>query len=152
MLQEILDNNRIVFADHFDSYEDAIKASYKPLLDEHIVDDEYIDVVNECVKKYGPYIVITDDIAMPHSSEDASGCHGTAISFMHVKEPVDFGEDVDGHKQARLFFALAANNHDAHLKNIQDLMNVLMNEDLVAELLAAENKDDLSKIVEKYNM
>lgn len=150
MLKEIVSNKYFTFEDKFDSWEEAIKKSYEPLLKNKVIDESYIKKVIECVKQYGPYIVISDDIAMPHSTEGAEGCYDTAISFMKVEKAVDFGEDVDGKKQARLFFSLAAKDHNAHMKNIQDLMEVLMNEEIVGDLLKCRNETDLKKVAEKY--
>ena len=49
---------------------------------------------------------------MPHSTEGADGCYGTAISFMKVETPVDF-DPQDEEKKATLFFSLAAMDHEA---------------------------------------
>ena len=73
MLREIVENGYYSFAESFATWEDAIKASYEPLKKANIVEDVYIDAVIECVNKYGPYIVIVPGIAMPHSTEGATG-------------------------------------------------------------------------------
>ena len=101
MLKEIIEKGYFTFATHFDSWEDAIRASYQPLLKDGTVEDVYVKAVIECVNKYGPYIVIAPNIAMPHSTEGAVGCHGTAISFMKVKDEVDFYPD-DPEKKSTL--------------------------------------------------
>lgn len=149
MLKEILEHGYYRFAQDFASWEEAIEASYQPLLDKGIVEPVYVQAVIDCVKKYGPYIVIVPNIAMPHSSEGAQGCNGTAISFMKVEEAVDF-DPSDEDKKAKLFFSLAAIDHEQHINNIQQLMETLMNEDLVAELLEAKGKEDLERIAQAY--
>lgn len=149
MLKEILSQKNYSFADHFDSWQDAIKASYKPMIEHGVVEDIYVDAVIECVNKYGPYIVIAPDIAMPHSTENAKGCNDTAIAFMKVKEPVDF-DPADPEKKARLFFSLAATDHEKHIGNIQALMDTLMNEDIVNALLEADDEEAFKKVVETY--
>lgn len=149
MLREIYNKGYFCFEQKFDNWQDSIKASYKPLLEADVVDDTYVQGVIDCVNKYGPYIVLVPNIAMPHSTEGAIGCEDTAISFMRVEEPVDF-DPADPDKKAKIFFSLAATDHEKHLKNIQDLMEILMNEEIVEELLNASSKDDLEKIVNKY--
>ena len=149
MLKEIIEKGYFTFATHFDSWEDAIRASYQPLLKDGTVEDVYVKAVIECVNKYGPYIVIAPNIAMPHSTEGAVGCHGTAISFMKVKDEVDFDPD-DPEKKARLFFSLAAVDHEAHMNNIQQLMESLMNEEIVDALLAADTPEELASIAKQY--
>ncbi len=149
MLKQIIDNGYYSFEEGFDSWEDAVKASYQPLLKKHIVEKCYINAVIECIKKYGPYIVIIPNVAMPHSTEGALGCHGTAIAFMKVKKAVDF-DPQDNDKKAMLFFSLAATDHHEHLRNIQELMETLMNEELLDALMKADTLEDFKKIADKY--
>ncbi|WP_416327085.1 PTS sugar transporter subunit IIA [[Eubacterium] hominis] len=149
MLKEIIEQKHYCFTQSFQSWEDAIRASYQPLLQDGIVEDIYVQAVIDCVKKYGPYIVIVPNIAMPHSTEGAKGCNGTAISFMKVEQEVDFDPE-DPDKKARLFFSLAAVDHEQHMNNIQQLMDTLMNEEIVEALLSATSIEDLEKIAETY--
>lgn len=149
MLREIVENGYYSFKESFATWEDAIKASYEPLKKANIVEDIYIDAVIECVNKYGPYIVIVPGIAMPHSTEGAAGCNSTAISFMKVENEVDFDAD-DPDKKARLFFSLAAVDHEKHIENIQQLMDTLMNEEIVEALYQCKSIEDLKKVADVF--
>ena len=141
MLKEIVEKGHYCFVEKVDSWQDAIRQSYAPLLKDNTVENEYVEAVIECVNKYGPYIVIVPGIAMPHSTEGAVGCNGTAISFMKVEEEVDFDPE-DPDKRAI--------DHDQHIQNIQSLMDTLMNEDIVEALMNAKTKGDLEKIANQY--
>lgn len=149
MFKEIIEKGYYRFEDSFEHWEDAIWASYQPLLADGTVENAYVDAVIACVKKYGPYIVIVPDIAMPHSTEGAVGCHGTAITYMKVKKAVDFDEN-DSDKKARLFFSLAATDHEKHLENIQQLMETLTNEEYVNALIKADTIEELKAVVEEF--
>lgn len=149
MLKEILEKGYYTFEEKFDHWEDAIFASYQPLLNDGTVEVEYVQAVIDCVKTYGPYIVLVPNIAMPHSTEGAVGCNGTAISFMKVETPVDFDPN-DPDKKAMLFFSLASIDHEQHMVNIQSLMDVLMNEEIVEALLKIKNKNEFTNVVEKF--
>ena len=149
MLKEIVEKGYCTFAQQFNSWEDAIYASYQPLLKNQVVDEAYIKAVIDCVKEYGPYIVLIPGIAMPHSTEGATGCNGTAISFLRVKEEVDF-DSQDPDKKARLFFSLAAVDHNQHIQNIQQLMDTLMNEEIIDALYACETIEDLKKVADTF--
>lgn len=145
MFKEILKNNRYSFCNKFDTWEEAITASCQPILNEGIIKEEYIQSIISCIKKYGPYIVIAPDIALPHSTEGGSSVNGTAICFMKTKEPVSFkpgDPDMDVH----LFFTLAANDSEKHMKNIQKIAIELSDDSVVSLLQKAENADDLQKV------
>lgn len=151
MLGQIIENKHYTFKIAFDSWEDAIRASCEPLIKDGSVDPSYADEIIECVKKYGPYIVIAPMIALPHAQENARGVHKTAVSFMKVEEVVKFDEE-DREKDAKLFFTIASENHDKHLENLTRLAEMLSNQDIVDELLDAKSLEDLKAIVSKYNL
>ena len=146
MLKEIVEHGYASFHKHFDHWEDAIIASYQPLVEDGIVNMEYIQNVIDCVTTYGPYIVIIPGIAMPHSTQGSEGCFGTAISFMKVEDDVDFDKN-DPDKKARLFFSLASMDPEEHLKNIQELMNCLMSEEIMEALMQVHTMRDLHNVV-----
>lgn len=149
LLNQFVEQKVTCYHQSFETWQDAVKASGQPLIDQGYIDERYITAVISCVEKYGPYIVIAPNIAMPHSTEGAEGVNKTTIGFMKVEEPVVFDPD-DHEKDARLFFMLAAANHEEHLKNMMALSEMLMNDELVEDLLKVKNDDDLMTVADKY--
>lgn len=147
---ELIEKNRVSFHERFDSWEEAIRASCQTLIDDGSIEDAYVESVINSVKKFGPYIIIMPNVALPHAQENAEGVNDTAISFMKVEEPVSF-EEGNPEKDARLFFTLASADHNVHLENMGKLAELLMNQPLVDELLEAKNVDDLLVLDEKYS-
>ena len=142
MLREFVEMKHYLFAEEAKDWEEAILMSCKSLEADGTVESNYGHDIVECVRKYGPYIVIMPNVAMPHSQEGAVGVNKTAIGFMKLEKPVSFDPE-DPEKDARLFFTLASCNP-------MRLSEMLMNEELVAELLEAKGPEDLLKIQEKY--
>ena len=149
MLRKIVEEELFLFADKVDSWQDAIRLGCKPLEVDGAVDQTYADQIIDCVEKYGPYIVIIPGVAMPHTQENATGVSKTNIAFLKLEEAISFDE-ADDEKSAKLFFTLASCNHEEHLKNIQSLAAMLMNEQLVAELMEAKSARDLLALQKKY--
>ncbi|OYO90771.1 PTS sugar transporter subunit IIA [Lachnotalea glycerini] len=123
--------------------------SCEPLEADGTVEANYKEDIIACVEKYGPYIVIIPEVAMPHSQEGAVGVNKTAISFMKLRKPVSFDPN-DREKDARLFFTLASCNPEQHLDNMMRLSEMLSNEEIVAALLEANSESDLLEIEKKY--
>jgi len=146
-LKELVDKKRVCFHESFATWEDAIRASCQPLLDDHTIEENYVQEIIDCVYKYGPYIVLAPNIAMPHSQEDVVGVNATAISFMKVEQPVSF-EEGNPEKDARLFFTLASKDHNIHLENMSKLATLLSSDEIIDALLAAKNEEDLLAIIE----
>lgn len=149
MLKEFVEMNHYKFATEASNWEDAIRMSCEVLELDGTVEENYKEDIIECVKKYGPYIVITPNVAMPHSQECAKGVHKTAISFMRLEQPVSFepgNEELD----AQLFFTLASCNPEQHLDNMTRLAEMLMNEELLEELAQVSTPEQLLLLHDKY--
>ena len=101
------------------------------------------------MEKYGPYIIIMPDVAMPHSQEGSANVNKTAIGFMKLEKPVSF-DPGDPEKDATLFFTLAASDSDQHMANMVRLSEMLMTDGVADALKAARTPEDLLTIQEKY--
>lgn len=148
MLREIIEKKYYAFYDSATNWEDAIIKSCSSLEENGAVSLEYSKELIECIKKYGPYIVIEPGIAMPHSTQQGKNVFKTEISFTKFAKPVKF----DDENEATLFFTLASKDPEIHIENIQKLMEVLVNDELKEELFNIKNIEDLKKLSEKYNI
>lgn len=144
MLQNIIDKKLYSFQETCENWEEAIKLACQPLLDAGIIEPEYPQYIINNVHEFGPYIVIAPEICIPHAQE-GKGVNDTAIGFMNVKTPVDFGPGAD--YQPRLFFVLASVDGQKHLENLSQLVEMLENETLIEALVAANNVEDLQKLI-----
>lgn len=120
------------------------------MLDDGTIEKKYVDSIIENINTYGPYIVILPEVAMPHSTLGGEGVHDTAIGFCKVEKPVEFVPG-DESKNARLFFTLAAVDDNEHLKNMQMLSELLLNDGIIDDLLKAKTGQDLLEIDKKYS-
>ncbi|MCV2232695.1 PTS sugar transporter subunit IIA [Paracholeplasma manati] len=145
LLKKIIEKNHYLFLDSVDSWQEAIRMSCKPLEADGTVDKRYAELIIECVNKYGPYIVLFENYAMPHSTENAEGVNGTAIGFMKLEKPVSFDPN-DPSKDAKVFFTLAAANKDEHVENMQALFEMLTDEALLEALLQVKSVEDLQAL------
>ena len=149
ILKDLVEKKLTCYEESLDDWREAIRANAVPLKNEGYIEDVYVDAVIACVEKFGPYIVIAPNIAMPHSTENAPGVLKTGIGFMKTKEPVHF-EEGNPEKDARLFFMLASANADEHMNNMMQLADALSNDDLIADLLEVNNDEELLAVAEKY--
>lgn len=143
MFKELIDKQRVVFADKFDRWEDAIRAAAQPLLRDGAIEESYIGDMIASVNQYGPYIVIAPDVAMPHA-QGGNGVNETAISFMKVNHPVHFSESSE--HDARLIFVLASVDNDSHLGMLQSLVAAISDDDVLEDLPKIQCIEDLEKM------
>lgn len=149
MLREFVELKHYKFAEEASDWREAIRMSCESLEEDGSVEANYKEDIITCVEKYGPYIVIIPDVAMPHSQENAKGVNKTGVGFMKLEKPVSFDPE-DPDKDARLFFTLASCNSEQHLQNMARLSELLVNEDAVKALLEAKGPEDLLNIQEVY--
>lgn len=151
MLSQFIDQGLVKYDTKFDNWEDAVRASCQTLIDTGRITKDYENAIVENIKEHGPYIVIVEGIAMPHSTQGGVGVNDTAIAFMKIDEPVYFDPE-DESKNAQLFFTLAAVDNEKHLENITNLMDLLMNDEVVEELKKTQSIEDLKLLAEKHNL
>lgn len=141
MLKELIDKGYYSVHEGFSCWEDAVRASVQPLIEAGAVKAAYGDSIVNSVKKYGPYIVIAPDIAIPHA-EDKDNVNETTLCFMKSNRPVVFDPE-DREKDARLFFVLASNDDEKHLANLERLMDFLGDEERTAKLGEAKTLEEI---------
>lgn len=148
LLSKLINEGLVSFEDSFETWQDAIVGSCDKLVEKGIVKKEYSDEIIECLNKYGPYIVIIDGVAMPHSTMGGNNVLDTAISFMKVDKEVVFEHEGEV-KKATLFFTLAAKSSDEHLQNMVSLTELLSDEEVIEQLKAVKNMDELKTLAKK---
>lgn len=145
LLKEIYERKHFAFVDGPLEWRDSIRECCKPLEADGTVDPVYAEEIIACVEKHGPYIVLIPGVAMPHSTENAKGCNGTAIGFMRCSEVVHF-EEGNEEKDAQVFFTLCSTNQEEHFANMQRLYAILTDDAVVERLRAATSPEDLLAI------
>ena len=117
----------------------AIKISVQPLEQGGYVKSCYKDGIIENVEKLGPYIMIADEIAMPHARPD-QGAIETQIGITLFREGVRF----DGKETtARLFVTLAAKDSDSHVDALVKISELLSDDETVEAILEASDVQKL---------
>lgn len=151
IIEEILENKRYIFHKKCKNWEEAVRMSCKSLIENDVITEEYVEKIVESINKYGPYIIIAQDIAMPHSALGQSGVKKCAIGFMKLEEPVYF-EEKNEEKRAKVFFTLAANNPDEHLKKMEELTSILVNNEIMEKIKNVSDAEELRKISLDYHI
>lgn len=136
MLKEFLKNN-IKIVESVSDWEEALKIGAKSLVDNKNIEERYVQAIIDNVHKNGPYIVLTDGVAMPHSRPE-EGVIKKGMSLLKVKNGVDFYQTEE---KVYLFFTLAAENADGHQDAIAELADFLGDDEKLEKMI----KEDLTE-------
>ncbi|WP_390216948.1 BglG family transcription antiterminator [Halobacillus seohaensis] len=144
MLTELLTEKTIQFRDHVSHWEEAIRLTAQPLLDQDSIQPQYVEAMIENVNDLGPYVVIAPRIAIPHARPE-SGVERLGMSLLRVKDPIYFSEK-EKHR-AQLIIVLAAIDNQTHLKALAQLTEVLSNEENIDQLIAANDSQTILDLI-----
>lgn len=121
---------------------DAIRKSAKPLIENKIINSFYVDDMINNVNTFGPYIVVDDLIAIPHSKPNDE-INGFGIAITTFKDGITLGE----HKGVKIFITIAANNNKNHIDIIKEIMSIIENEENIYRIICAKSKKDILNLI-----
>lgn len=144
-LKILVDNARFTFLKSINSWQSAILIASLPLINQDVIKKEYVDEIINSINKYGPYIVLDNNVAIPHIS-GSSNVKETSLSLLILEEPVIF-KVKDESKSANIIFVLASDNDEGHIANMQELFQFTMDKKLLEKLSKCNNLLSLKKII-----
>ncbi len=129
----------------FGTWQEAVKASVSPFLRAGMVEPGYADSILDNVAENGPYIFRAPHICMPHSKA-VELVHAPGVCFVKVNQPVYYDRN-DPDTGAELFFAIAAQELNAHLDAVMSLADVFDDEETIQALLDAKTPQDFETLL-----
>ncbi|KAJ52168.1 transcriptional regulatory protein [Clostridium tetanomorphum DSM 665] len=133
-----------------DTPEEAIKISGKLLQDEGYVNGNYVNNLIAGISrkgKNGPYIVISNGIALPHAKPE-DGVYKTGFSMVVLKEPVRFGHKK--HDPVSLIISFGTKNNKEHLKALEEITTFITNRSNLRKLLECRNEEEIVSLLLQY--
>lgn len=144
MLSKLLNEQTIRLDVDCADWQDCVKKSGVPLVESGDITQEYIQAVIDNINEVGPYVVITKGLAMPHATSKI-GVNRTAMSFVRLKNPVEFGNEEND--PVKYVFMLAALDGHTHVAAIQDLAEFLDDDNFYQTLENAKTPGDVIEYI-----
>lgn len=141
MLKEMLEEN-ITIIPKVNNWQEAIRTAALPLLKKNLIKDSYIEAMIGNVKKFGEYIIIAPNVAMPHSRPE-DGVNESCIALLKLNEGVKF----DNGEEVQLFFILGAKDNGSHINILTELMEIVDDEDKIDELSKAMEINEIKNLI-----
>lgn len=104
------------------NFEDAIQLSAEPLKEQGYINQDYIDEIIRIYRQTGPYIVLTNQIALPHAPSTA-GSEKVGLGFTRLKQPVVSGNRAND--PVKFLFPLSAPDSSSHISLLSELADYL---------------------------
>lgn len=144
MIEKIITLENFEVNLYANDWEDAIRKAAMPLLNNKKIKASYIDAMVDSVKRVGPYIVLGNHIALAHARPEF-GVNEMSLQFTTLNPPIPFGnEQFD---PISLLITLAAIDNESHLDLLSSLAIILMDEENVNRLTAANSNSEMKKVL-----
>lgn len=148
-LIELLHPSFIQIDDEVKDWETAIRIAAKPLLDNGYIRSTYIQKMIDYVKKYGPYIIVVPNVALPHGKPE-DGAIKIGMSLLVLKKPVSFTKEKK--HQVKLLFVLSSIDQETHLRALSQLSEVLSSASIFEKITKCNDAYQIWKIFKDKTM
>jgi len=146
LLKDLLNEELILLNIDASDWEDAIRKAAQPLVDEKKVTESYVDDIIVGVKNNGPYIVLTEHVALPHARPE-SGALESAIGVTTLKTPVEFGNEAND--PVKYLFTLSAKDSSQHLSALSELAGLFEDKGFFNLLDNSNNPKEIMEYINK---
>ncbi|WP_172371617.1 BglG family transcription antiterminator [Sporosarcina jiandibaonis] len=148
VLKDLLVEENIQFRDQVVDWKEAVKIAAEPLLLNESITPQYIDVMIENVETTGPYIIIGEEVAIPHARPEF-GVKKLGMSLLKLQKSTHLLNNEAN--KVDIFICLAAIDNQTHLKALAQLTTLLSDPIKLKLLKKAETKQDILDLVVEFS-
>ena len=123
------------------TWDESINLVAEPLISNQYITHGYINEIFESIKQLGFYIVISPQIALPHSRPSASVLK-TGFSVLKSNKPIKFGSS-----DINLVVMFCSVDDSSHIAMLSTLCNKLCNEDDLNKILQAKTNIEIYNVL-----
>ena len=113
-------NNVRYIKEKFRKWEDIIDVGVKVLKENKKVNMNYAEDIKSLIKNFGSYMVITENVAIPHS-ETNKNVYEKGIALLVLKYPIFFPKN----KKVKILFFLSSKERKDNIKIIEDILKLI---------------------------
>lgn len=119
------------------SWEEAFYVAATPLIEAEIVSRRYIDTIIQTTYQEGPYMVISENVALPHARPE-DGAKDVGLGITVLKTPIN----ILGQTPMKYIFTLAAVDSKKHLTALAELVSLIDRTDFFQMLDTATSPEE----------
>jgi PTS system ascorbate-specific IIA component len=147
MLSEITNRHLVQLNITANDWKEAVSKSAQVLEQNGKITNNYIQSMVKNTEENGPYIVITENVALPHARPE-EGALESAIGITTLEKPIEFGHELND--PVKYIFCLSTVDNNSHLRALAELVELLDDKDFYKVMNHAEQPQEIiDYIVEK---
>lgn len=138
----VLNKGNVKFQVEAETWEEAVRIGAGMLVEQGCAKQSYVEGIISAVKELGPYIIISEGLAMPHTRPE-EGAVGIGCSLITLKNPVLFEGDDSPVKVMICFSAVDSESHMDILKMIVEFVE----RGLIDDIAKAKTYEELLEVI-----
>lgn len=142
MIENLLKEENCTIRESVKDWKEAVHVSLERLIDQGYCTGEYEQAVFDSTAEFGPYYVLTDNMALIHATNKV-GVNQTQMAVTVLREPVQFEEDG---ADVQILIALCAVDANAHIDGMATVLTLFGDDDKSDEVLAAKTGEEIFRI------
>ena len=142
-LSEMLED--IILDVECESWEEAIRICGEAMIKNEICDITYIENIIERVKEFGPYMVMSNKVALPHSKNNGNVFKSKMI-LMNFKNDIFFPEETP----VKTMLTFTSQDENTHLEALSNFLDLVNNYKFLEKLERNPSKKKIIDIIKKY--
>lgn len=143
--QSLIEHNSIRLQQEAATWQEAIQVACAPLIASGAIEATYVDSIIASTLQHGPYYILMDGMAMPHSRPE-DGVIKDSFSLVTLTKPVVFP---DG-REVSVLITLAATSSDIHTSvAIPQIIAVFELDAIIQRLVDSENTENVLDIIDE---
>lgn len=140
---ELLPVNQIRIGINASTWQSAVRATGRILVENDLAEERYIDAMVNMVKELGPYIVITPGIAIPHARPE-EGAKAVGFAAAKLTTPICFGNEFND--PVYLVLGFCSPNSQAHVELLSRIAEVLETENFLESIKKANSAQEIADL------
>lgn len=145
---EYLSEQKILLSNGGMLWQDGVRIAGECLVRNGSIEKRYLETIISQTIYYGTYMFLTDAVMLAHAKPE-DGVNRVDVSMTIFKNLVPFGRE----KAAKIIIVLAAEDHEKHLKILNDIMKITEKEENIERLWQADSAevviDELYSVLHK---
>lgn len=127
------------------SWEEAIRMAGKIMIQNEICDITYIENIIERVKEFGPYMVMSNKVALPHSKNNGNVFKSKMV-LMNFRNDILFPEETP----VKTMLTFTSQDENGHLDALSNFLDLVSNYKFLEKLENNPSKKKVIDIIKKY--
>lgn len=142
-LSEMLED--IILDAECENWEEAIRIAGKIMVENKICDVTYIENIIERVNEFGPYMVMNNKVALPHS-KNSGNVFKSKMVLINFKNDILFPEETP----VKTMLTFTSQDENEHLDALSNFLDLVNNYKFLEKLENNRSKKKVVDIIKKY--